>query len=91
MRQYLIAIAVAVALTCALCISYACILYALSNSVHHATTWDDFPTRTSSQGARSMYSSKLLALKALRHQLERDYAETLASIDMQIEEEKVKP
>lgn len=39
------------------------------------------------QGARDMYSTKLLALKALRHEAELDCARRLRYIDLMIERE----
>jgi len=67
-----------------------CAMHALSSPVSHATGWIDSepPKQTSSQGGRSMYSTKLLALKALRHTTELECAERLAKIDMQIANEK---
>lgn len=41
-------------------------------------------SRTGSQGSRSMYSTRLLALKALRHEVELEAAERLAEIDQRI-------
>ena len=64
-----------------------CVMYAISSSVGHGTSWDEAPKKTSSQGARAMYSTRVLALKAMRHALENKYAEILAAIDMQIQEE----
>lgn len=46
---------------------------------------------SASQGARSLYSSRLLALKALRHSLEREAATILARVDAMIEAEEAKP
>jgi len=43
---------------------------------------------TTSQGSRSLYSTKLLALKALRHEMELRFANELAGIDIQIAVEK---
>jgi hypothetical protein len=57
---------------------------ACSSSVHH-NFGDDSVTRI--QGARSLYSTRLLALKALRHELEQEAAKKLADIDAQIEVE----
>lgn len=37
-----------------------------------------------SQGGTALYSTRLLALKALRHEVENEAAESLAKIDMQI-------
>lgn len=54
---------------------------ACSTSVSHGTGEDPRPT---TQGARSLYSTKVRALRALRHAMEQQYAEALASIDAQI-------
>ncbi|CUJ97984.1 Uncharacterised protein [Achromobacter sp. 2789STDY5608615] len=43
--------------------------------------------RSGSQGGRSLYSSRLLALRALRHQVETSAATWLADIDRKIEAE----
>lgn len=40
-----------------------------------------------SQGGMSLFSSKLLALRALRHELEEAFARKLAEVDAQIERE----
>ncbi len=39
-----------------------------------------------SQGCRSMFSSKVLALRALRHEMELKYAKELLKVDKQIRE-----
>jgi hypothetical protein len=57
---------------------------ACTNSVNHAVGQTD---RTTSQRPILMYSSRLLALKGLRHELERKYAEELAELDRKIEDE----
>jgi hypothetical protein len=57
---------------------------ACSGPVNHARGRTD---KTTTQGARKLYSTRLLALKALRNALEREYAEGLLSIDKQIEKE----
>lgn len=62
------------------------ISHALSSTSGHATGCEP-PTRTSTQHCISMYSTKLLALKALRHEVEKKAANDLAKIDMQIEAE----
>jgi hypothetical protein len=54
---------------------------ACSSSVFHGIGRTD---KTTSQQPRWLYSSKLLALKALRHELERRSAMELAAIDKQI-------
>ena len=43
--------------------------------------------RSGARGSISLYSSRLLALQALRYEIERDAAKTLAKIDAQIEAE----
>lgn len=58
---------------------------ACSSQVHHAIGKTD---KTSTQNPIWMFSSKLLALKALRHDLERKFAEELANIDKMIEIEE---
>lgn len=44
--------------------------------------------RSASQGGRALYSTKLLALQALRHEVERAAAKELADIDVQIAAEQ---
>lgn len=56
---------------------------ACSSSVHHGVGRQD---RTTSQGARHLYSSELLALKALRREVEKDCADRLRRVDRMIEE-----
>jgi hypothetical protein len=67
------------------------VLYALSGAVGHATSDDKFPVKTSRQNSISMFSTKLRALKALRHSAEKECAERLAKIDMQIQAEQQQP
>ncbi len=57
---------------------------ACSSSVHHALGRTD---KTTSQGSRALYSTRLLALRALRHEVEQECAKRLAGIDKQIEQE----
>lgn len=57
---------------------------ACSSSVSHCYGDDN---ATTSQGATRLYSTKLLALRALRHAVELKCAEILAGIDLQIEDE----
>lgn len=54
---------------------------ACSSSIGHGR--DHVKTR--SQGARSLYSTRRMALAALRHEVEMDCARRLADIDRQIE------
>lgn len=58
---------------------------ACSGPVSHAFGRTD---RTTTQGARRLYSTRLLALQALRNAVERECAERLAAIDQQIEQEQ---
>lgn len=69
--------------------------YARSDSVHHATSDSPIPERNKyssgwSQNGRALYSSRLLALKAMRHEVERECAKKLAGIDLKIEQESAK-
>ncbi len=59
------------------------VLKACSSSVFHSYGRDD---KTTTQGARRLYSTKALALKALRYSVERDCISRLTRIDKQIEE-----
>lgn len=54
---------------------------ACSSSSGHGTGQD---TRPTTKGARSLYSTKERALRALRHAMEQQYAEALAIVDAQI-------
>jgi hypothetical protein len=54
---------------------------ACSSSVNHGLDHQ----KTSTQQPRALYSTRLLALKALRHQIEIDCAQRLARVDRQIE------
>jgi len=60
---------------------------ACSSSVYHGTRSQ---TKTDTQGSRSLYSTRLLALKALRYKVESECARRLRRIDKQIEEELAK-
>lgn len=53
---------------------------ACSSSISHGDGWD----RTTSQGARHLYSTRERALRAARYELEQQFALTLADIDEQI-------
>lgn len=55
-----------------------------SSSVYHAVGRTD---RTTTHDGIAQYSTKLLALRAGRHHLEKKYARTLATVDKQIEYE----
>jgi hypothetical protein len=57
---------------------------ACSSGVYHAFGRDD---KTDSQGSRALYSSKLLALRALRHAVEVESAKRIAKVDEMIEKE----
>jgi hypothetical protein len=56
---------------------------ACSSCVSH-NSGDDIKTTT--QGARELYSTRLLALRARRHELEREFAQQLAEVDVWIEQ-----
>lgn len=58
-----------------------------SSSVYHAHGYND---KTISQRPIEQYSTKLLALRGLRNELEEEFARTLAKVDRQIEEELAK-
>lgn len=63
------------------------VVHYLSGSTGHSTDAAKIPTRTSSQGSVSGYSTKLLALQEMRHQVEMAAAKKLRDIDLQIEHE----
>lgn len=48
-------------------------------------------TKTDSQNAGKMYDSKLDALKAMRHEMTREFAEKLRKVDQKIEAENGTP
>jgi len=58
---------------------------ACTSAVHHAFGNN---TKTDTQQPRYLYSTKLLALRALRYDVEKQVANILADIDEQIEQEK---
>lgn len=60
---------------------------ACSSAVHHGR---GSKTKTSSQGAVRLYSTRLLALEAGRRQLELEFAKKLAAADRAIAEEIVR-
>lgn len=57
---------------------------ACTSSINHAYGRDD---ETTTQMAKPLYSTKLLALKALRADVERQVAKRLADIDARIAKE----
>ena len=61
---------------------------ACSNSVFHAYGRND---KTTTQQPAALFSTRILALKALRYQMERRFAEVLANIDRQIAEPPAEP
>ena len=63
---------------------YARVDVACSSVVHHGFGYSD---KTTSQQPMELYSSRLLALKALRHESEKYCASILRRIDKQIEDE----
>ncbi len=58
-----------------------------SSSVYHST-WST--EKTNSQGARAFYSTKRLALLAMKQELELDHASKIARINQQIIEDSEK-
>jgi hypothetical protein len=63
---------------------YSRVDVACSNTVNHAVGRTD---KTTTQQPRQLYSTKLLALRALRHEMEHRFAEQLANVDKQIADE----
>lgn len=63
------------------------VVRACSSAVGHGFDRDD---RADTKMPRRLYSSRLLALKAMRHSVEEDVAQRLANIDAQIEAELAK-
>lgn len=59
---------------------------ACSSSIYHGEGWE----KTTSQGAIPLFSSRLLALKALRYEIELECMKKLRAVDKQIEEEELK-
>jgi hypothetical protein len=64
---------------------YARVDIACSSSIHHAVGYTD---KTTSQGARSLYSTRLMALRALRYEVEQECASRLRKVDQMIEAEE---
>lgn len=66
-----------------------CVMPACSSSINHAIGhFGDKtpPKRTTSQRAIHLYSTEVLALKALRQEMERKFASSLAAVDRRIAE-----
>ncbi len=61
---------------------YEGVFKACSSSVHHGDGWE----RISSQNQRRLYSTELLATKALRYAMAELFAEKLAKVDQKIDE-----
>jgi hypothetical protein len=59
-----------------------------SESVAHGSGESRKTSHSGSQGCQWLYSTKLLALKALRNAIEMKAAEQLAAIDLRIEQEE---
>lgn len=57
---------------------------ACSNNLYHGDGWDE----ARYQHPKQLFSTRLLALRALRHEIELQAAKILAGIDLQIEEEQ---
>lgn len=64
----------------------ASVFPAWSSSVTHGTGIYDKKTRSASQNCCSLFSTEVLALRALRHALENEAAKKLADIDARIAE-----
>lgn len=60
---------------------------ACSTSVSHGTGSQD---KTSSQGARHLYSTRMLALKRMRWEVEQDCMKRLRRVDRMMEEEQAR-
>jgi hypothetical protein len=60
---------------------------ACSSSIYHGFGWD----HVSSQQPRSLFSTRLLALKAMRYEIEQESAKRLRAVDRMIEEEIANP
>ena len=69
-------------------VHYATTTYARSSSIGHATSYDSTPKKITTQGSRNLYSTKTRALRALRHEVEKECAERLEKIDIKIQEEE---
>src|ERR1035437_5931809 len=65
--------------------SYARVEPSCSSSAHHNFGRTE---KTTTQNPRTLYSTKLLALRAMRYAVEKECAQTLAGIDQQIENEQ---
>lgn len=57
---------------------------ACTSSMFHSVGNND---KTTTQGGRALYSTRLLALKAMRHDMELECAKRLAAVDALIEKE----
>lgn len=65
------------------------VVRACSSSISHAVSSQgdrEPPSRTTTQGARHLYSTEVLALKAMRQEMERKFASSLAAVDRRIAE-----
>lgn len=68
--------------------SHARIEPACSSCIYHSLYSSD---KTTTQGPLDLYGSRLLALKAMRHNLETEAAQFLMKIDEEIEREMANP
>lgn len=65
------------------------VVMACSSSISHGVSSQgdkEPPSRTTTQGARHLYSTEVLALKAMRQEMERKFASSLAAVDRRIAE-----
>lgn len=60
---------------------------AWSSSVTHGRSAPEKAGRNGSQNCRHLYSTRLLALRARRHEMECDFAKQLADVDAEISKE----
>ena len=75
--------------------AYSCaVIMACSSSISHAfgqTGDKQPPKKTTSRGAKHLYSTEVLALKAMRQEMERKFASSLAAVDRRIAEAAATP
>ena len=75
---------------CNVSLSYGRVEKAYSKSWSNGSGWDE-NRGIGNQGKRSLFSTKLKALMAMRHGMELECAKVLAAVDLQIENEKANP
>lgn len=55
---------------------------ACSSSIYHGRSWE----KTTTQNPLTMFSTEMLATRALRREMEQDFARKLAAVDLRIAE-----